>query len=297
MPNGSMTVSKRLSLLLAAGMLPSHGALAIEPQVDKSQYNLFNPTPPRLMRELEPDRPDLTDSPFTVDAGHVQLETDLLNYTRSRPDRDKTVTEEFLFGPTEIRIGITNSAELDLLVQPFNAVRTHFAEPIMDTWEAGPDVLEISARFNLLGNDAFDRPGAIAVGLKPFVEVPTVRNGVGNENVEGGLVIPIAIKLAEKIEAELMTEYDLVKSEEESGYHVEYFNSASLTYELTPAVTTYIEAATVFGGKDPGGPVVILGAGVLFELSKNFAIDFASNFGITETSDRINLVVGLTKRF
>jgi len=55
MPRETMTVSQRLSLLLAVGVLPSHGALATEQHAEKSQYSLFNPRPPSLMRELEPE--------------------------------------------------------------------------------------------------------------------------------------------------------------------------------------------------------------------------------------------------
>ena len=50
---------------------------------DKSQYWLFNPTPDSLLREMTTDRPDLTESPFTVDAGHVQFETTIVGYSRS----------------------------------------------------------------------------------------------------------------------------------------------------------------------------------------------------------------------
>jgi hypothetical protein len=41
---------------------------------DKSGYTLFRPTPEALLRELTSDRPDKTESPITVDAGHFQLE-------------------------------------------------------------------------------------------------------------------------------------------------------------------------------------------------------------------------------
>jgi hypothetical protein len=293
MPASVTTVAKFVPLFPGIYLILPHGALAD----DKSQYNLFNPTPPSLMREFEPDRPDLTDSAFTVDAGHIQVEADISNYSLSRPDSDKAVTDTFLFAPTEFRIGVTNNAELDVLVQPFKAVRTRSTEQTPDAWDVGTDVLEVSARFNLVGNDAFERPGAWAVGLKPFVEIPTTRNAVSEENVEGGLVIPFAIKLTQKLEAELMTEYDIIKNSERSGYHVEYFNSGSLTYRLTRVISPYIEAATILGGDEPTGPVVIVGTGVLFELSENFSIDFASNIGITGASDRVNLVVGLAKRF
>ncbi len=141
------------------------------------------------MREFEPDRPDPADSAFTVDAGHIQVEADISNYSRSRPDSDKAVADTFFFAPTEFRIGVTNNAELDILMQPFKAVRTHSVEQTLDSWDVGADALEVSARFNLIGNDAFERPGAWAMGLKPFVEIPTARGGVGEENVEGGLVV------------------------------------------------------------------------------------------------------------
>lgn len=40
---------------------------------DKSGYSLFKPTPRQFMRELTTDRPDQTESPYTVDAGHFQV--------------------------------------------------------------------------------------------------------------------------------------------------------------------------------------------------------------------------------
>jgi hypothetical protein len=43
-----------------------------------------HPTPPDLMRELNTDRPDKTEGPYTVDAGHVQIEMDLASYTYDR---------------------------------------------------------------------------------------------------------------------------------------------------------------------------------------------------------------------
>jgi hypothetical protein len=48
---------------------------------EKWQSHLFHPTPRQLMRELSTDRPDRTESPYTADAGHFQLEMDFFNYT------------------------------------------------------------------------------------------------------------------------------------------------------------------------------------------------------------------------
>src|SRR2546425_12662784 len=65
---------------------------------DKGKYTLFNPTPRELMREMNTDRPDKTESPFTVDAGHFQIEADILNYTYDRYNPARTRSEERRLG-------------------------------------------------------------------------------------------------------------------------------------------------------------------------------------------------------
>ena len=52
-----------------------------QPAVDKSAFHLFNPTPTLSLRELTRDGPGKTESPYTVDAGHFQIEMDLVSYT------------------------------------------------------------------------------------------------------------------------------------------------------------------------------------------------------------------------
>ena len=94
---------------------------------NKSQYTLFNPTPDRLLRDLTTDRPDITESPFTVDAGRFQVETNLFGYTRSRPDADGTITDSYDFLITNLRIGLTYNAEVNVVFQPYGIVRTRAA--------------------------------------------------------------------------------------------------------------------------------------------------------------------------
>ena len=260
---------------------------------DKSEYTLFNPTPSDCMREFDPDRPDITDSPFTIDAGHIEFESGLFSYDLSRPDREGIVTEEFDFGATDIRLGITNYAEIGLFVQPLNVIHTIFPSSSLDTWHSGPGSLDLHAKFNLFGNDNFEKTGAIALGLLPTLEIPTE----GGEHVQGSMAVPFAIKLSEKAELELMTEYDFVHNDAGSGYHVEFLNSGSLTFDWTSALSTYFEVATLFGNEDPSGGIVILGTGALYKFGHDWQFDFGSNFGVTRASDRINPFIGLSKRF
>src|SRR5688572_24804065 len=87
-----------LALLLSGGALLS-GA-------DKSGYTFANPVPAAELRELSTDRPDQTESPYTVDAGHFQVESDLVNYTR---DRDGNIrTTDLSLAALNLKVGLTN---------------------------------------------------------------------------------------------------------------------------------------------------------------------------------------------
>ena len=53
-------------------------AAASAPPPDKSGFTLFDPTPSADLRALCTDRPTKSASPCTVDAGHFQIESDLV---------------------------------------------------------------------------------------------------------------------------------------------------------------------------------------------------------------------------
>lgn len=46
----------------------------------KRAYSLRRAVPKALLREMTTDRPDVTESAYSVDAGHFQLETELAGY-------------------------------------------------------------------------------------------------------------------------------------------------------------------------------------------------------------------------
>ena len=66
-------------LLLAAGRCDA--GTPARPDPDKDCYNLFKPVPDDLLRDMDTDRPDKSNSPHTLDAGHFQVETGLFTYT------------------------------------------------------------------------------------------------------------------------------------------------------------------------------------------------------------------------
>ncbi|CAN1722155.1 Transporter [Hyphomicrobium sp. 1Nfss2.1] len=266
------------------------GAAAAE----KSQYWLFNPTPARLMREMTTDRPDITEVPFTVDAGHFQTESTLFGYARSRPDLDGAESDVYDFMYTNLRIGLTNDVELSLVWEPFGLIKAHGE---VSPTQSGVGSLDVRLKANLWGNDNFDKLGS-AFALLPFIVVPTdADNGISVERPEGGLAAFAQLKLPGKFELGINVAAEAVANEEQRGHHTEYPMSASLSYEWTEKFGTYAEFATVLGFDDPRGDIFIIGAGWTYSLTENLQLDGGMNFGLQAPADRYNPFLGLSMRF
>jgi hypothetical protein len=87
------TTTSAMALCAQFAFADGDSSAASTPRPDKSQYTLFNPTPIDLRRPYNTDRPSKTDSPFTIDAGVFQIESDVASWTldlggdRSAPSR------------------------------------------------------------------------------------------------------------------------------------------------------------------------------------------------------------------
>jgi hypothetical protein len=118
------------------------------------------------LRELTTDRPDSTESPFTVDPGHLQLETDVVSYTRNRLDGVRTT--EWAAAPFNLRYGVTPNSEVGIFVAPYIHVRE---EPrggrAITTRGIGDTTLRM--KYNFFGNDG----GDTAFGIFADLRLPT----------------------------------------------------------------------------------------------------------------------------
>ena len=265
-------------------------------QDDRSRYTLFNPTPDHLLRDLTTDRPDTTETPFTVDAGHVQIESTLFGFARSAGNGAGVIADTYEVATTNVRIGLTNSVEAGLVWQPYGIVRTH--DPAGSMRQSGIGGLELRAKINLWGNDTFGRPGSSALGILSFATFPTDRhNGISPANTEGGLIVPYAVKLTDKLGLGINAGVTWLKDDADSGYRALYLASASLGVEWSEKIGTYYEVAGRFDIEDPRNDIVALGTGVTYRLTKNVQLDAGVNFGMTSAADRVNPFVGATVRF
>src|SRR6267378_2731345 len=152
---------------------------------DKSVFNLFNPVPKDLMRELAADRPDKTDCPFTVDAGHFQVEMDFANltYDRANSSRGNTRFTAYEAAPMNLKVGLLNSLDLQLVYTSFRWERTEVRDTGTIEHKSGFEGITPRFKLNLVGNDG----GFLALALIPFVKLPLGQQHIGSGSIEGGL--------------------------------------------------------------------------------------------------------------
>ena len=294
---GARRCGHRMALGLTIGCLFA-GSADADVKPDKSGYTLFNPTPEALMRDMTTDRPDITETPFTIDAGHLQIESDVFGHAVSRRDGQGVQSRGHNIITTNFRLGLTNWSELSVVVRPYNAMKTSAPDPADVVRHSGMGGIDLRVKLNLWGNDTFEKPGDTAFALLPFVTIPTDRdNGINPPGVEGGMSTMFAIQLSEKFSLGVNNAFGIVRNDDGPGTHTEWLSTASLAYGWSETFSTYYEVVARFNTQDTRGDPVQVAAGFTYKLRKNLQLDGGILFGVTPAADRINPLVGISARF
>ena len=262
---------------------------------DKSNYTLFNPTPRDRMREMITDRPDKTESAFTVDAGHFQVEADILNYAydRHNPERTDTRVETVSIAPMNLKVGLCNNVELQLVIETYTSIRVHDVATGTVQKNRGFGDVTPRLKWNIWGNDG----GATALALMPFVKLPTNQDDLGNNSVEGGMIVPFAVELPYGWGMGLMSEFDFVRDSVGSGHHTDFVNTITLGHDIVGKLAGYVEFFSLVSAERGSDWVGTVDIGFTYALSDDIRLDGGVNIGVTRSADDINPFLGISWRF
>jgi hypothetical protein len=288
--------SPLLAALLSAfaGIAASFGGTEIiasgspGPAADKSRYHLFNPTPRELMREMRTDRPDTTESAYSVDAGHYQIEMSFFDYGRNRADGERT--ETWALGLMNLKVGLLNQVDFQVVFDAYTEERTR-AAGVTDTVSGFSDVT-LRLKTNLWGNDG----GKTALAIMPFVKIPTGTE-LSNDHWEGGVILPFAMSLTDGIDFAAMLEADFVHDEERGGYDVEWVHTATLGFELTEQLGMFIEYAGIASREEEFDYQASFNAGVTFSVNDDLIFDAGIRVGLNEAAEDFGMFTGMSVRF
>jgi Putative MetA-pathway of phenol degradation len=282
---------------VAALAAPGPGRAEEESPVtaDKSKFTLFNPTPAALMREFTPDRPDFTESPITVDAGHVQIEMSFFDFTRNTTGGVRT--DVTVVGSFNLKLGLLNNTDLEFVLDPYTIARTH-APGLGSAATHGLGDALVRLKINLWGNDG-PQPGSgpTAFGLLPFVKIPTASRELGNGRVEGGLILPFSVNLPAGFDLSAMVEMDFLRNDANTRYGTEFVQSLSLGHKVVGNLAGYIEYVGISPSRTGHVYRAYFSTGLSYLVGKNVQFDAGTLLGLSGKADALNVFSGVSVRF
>ncbi len=284
-----LAVMLTASLPVTAQSTPEGVSRPDETPAGKSSYRLFHPTPRELMREMSTDRPDQTESPYTVDAGHFQMELDFAHATfdRDRSGGGDVRTRDFSVLALNLKVGALNNMDLQFVLDTY--VDSRVEDRVANTVDEASGFGDVQTRLkiNLWGNDG----GNTAFAIMPFVKWPFSESSLRNGKIEGGAIFILGYELPAGWGSAVMVEFDFV-SDGTGGYDTEFVNSITFSHDVTEKLGGYAELFTVTEGAPGSKWQGQVDVGFTYAVNDNTQVDFGCNFGVIESAPDFNPFVG-----
>lgn len=277
---------------LTVGALATPVLAHTEAASDKWNYHLFNPTPRELMRAMSTDRPDQTESAYTVDAGHFQVEMDLVGAVFDRDRSGGGDLQTRGWGTSlNLKAGVLNNVDLQFVLEPYATVTQKDLQTGAANTDDGFGEFQTRAKINLWGNDG----GETALAVMPFIKWPLPESDLRNGETEGGIIVPWAVELPAGWGLGGIVEFDFV-SDSGGGRDTEYFNTIALSHDIHGNLGGYVEFAALVTPESGGAWQGQVDLGFTYSLNENAQFDFGCNFGVTDAAPDFNPFVGFSWR-
>lgn len=247
------------------------------------------------MREMSTDRPDKTESPYTVDAGHFQLESDVtvFEYDHDRSGGAHIHNETWTVPSLNLKAGLCNFSDLQVVLFPYNNARAHdIGTGAVERHSGFGDVLT-RLKVNLWGNDG----GACAGAIMPYVKWPTSQDNLGNHAIEGGVIIPVSFELPAGFSSAVMTQFDWVQDADSKDYHPEFVNSVTLAHDIVGDLGGFIEFYSLVSAESGTDWVGTFDFGLTYMITEDMQVDAGAYVGVTKTAPDIAPFIGFSYRY
>lgn len=285
---------RSLAYVLALGAVACVGQPALaDTAPDKSQFSLFNPTPDDQLRDFNTDRPTKVFAPITVDAGHFQVETDLGIYTFQDNKNTRIQTRNYTAFDPLFRLGLTNNTEAQVyLTSIYTTTRTKDKNARTTSTVDGFGDVITRLKVNLFGNDGGD-----ALAVMPYVKIPTNSRGVGNNQVEGGLIVPFSTSLPSDFTLTVQAEADAFANVRDNGKHANLAGIINVGHAITDSITAYGELFADVSTENHTGSFYTFDLAAAWVVIPNLQLDAGVNLGLNAAAPDVQAYIGVSKRF
>jgi hypothetical protein len=230
------------------------------------------------LRPLSTDRPDTTESPYTVDAGHYQFEMEIGSWTRDGRER------EYSLGELNAKVGLDDSKDLQFVLPFFSHV---------SGGEEGFGDIEVRLKWNLWGDDS----DSTAFAIMPFLKLPTAHGNLGNGQYEGGLILPFAFKGPAGWDFGTEAEFDLNAGKDGDGYHPAFLASFTSSHDLTEKTGVFLELVSILSADPASDWEAYFNTGLTWEIATHWQLDGGVRIGLTGASTDFTPFLGASAKF
>jgi len=265
---------------------------------DKSQFNLSNPTPADQLRSMDTDRPNITNTPHTIDAGHLQIETGVFDYTyyRDHSVGDNVRVDDFAFGEFNFRLGVLDDLEVNAVVNAYDIVSAHAYGDGSSLHAGSFGDTVIGAKLNFWGDDGGDETWVTALAIQPQFKLPTAGDNVGNGRFEFEVPFPFLMNLPAGFHLGLQPGVAYERNSTDTGYVTGFPMAMSLDRVVICNLDVYLEYACDPTDEPHAKTEQTIDVGGTYPLNDNVVLDTGINFGLNNASPNIEWVAGISIR-
>ena len=244
------------------------------------------------LRDFCGDRPGIGTPACTVDAGHLQVELGLGDWTLDRQPgsrADTIAADDF-----SLRYGLGNTTELRLDWTAVNYARTRDrASGAIDRTRGVGDVT-LGIKQNLLNPDG----SGLSLALLPYASLPAGKDGIGAGDWGAGLIVPANYVIDEIFSLELTSEIDAAVDGDGHGRHLAYGSVLGLQAKLGEKAGIAAEVQAI-RDNDPAGhsTQTLAGLSVTYLVEKQTQLDLGANAGLNHVSPDVEIYFGISRKF
>ena len=234
---------------------------------------------------LLPLHAQVTETPQTIEPGKFFLRMDAVTVGVNRDTSEPNSFTALGLASSILSIGMTENVDVQVGAQFFVRQTYQFrgARSSRSGW--GDTSFRTKWRFWR------DATGGAQAAVIPYVKLPSKATGIGNNHVEGGLIVPWSKSLGPGSEAGAMAEWDVVRNDQNNGYDSRWFASAYVRQHIGGGFGAYAESTLAASSASSSSFVGTAGAGVTFDFSKQTQLDYGVSRGLGgRATDWINVL-------
>lgn len=244
-------------------------------------YNFLNPVPKNQMRPLTSDVYDGVEDAQTLDAGHFQIETQLINYYFNGSTPYGYSDHGYLWQP-RFKVGLLNNVEFT--VSPSYEIKDYGP---FGTYRSFGNV-DLASKVNIWGNNG----GTTAFSIQPFLIIPTQ----GHYTVRGGGDLVLLVRLPEGFSLKFDSEFYATENYALNLY-AGFYNSMSINKVVYPDTSVFCYLDSTLNTDPYSKWYGYTGFGVNYNITSDLQLSAGMGFGLKMNSYDYNPRLSCTWRF